>query len=131
MRTLSRHFAPFITALLIVAGGLGASAAQASETGAGQCVPTATVQKSAGKITAKGSAQCLIEKGNPVTVTVVLYVQGWNEGSSAHSCKADAWGTCYGSPVSGYYTSNDYCARTIVTYKTSGVWKQSATTTGC
>lgn len=129
MRKFSMYFASLLAVLLIAAGGLGAAPAQANSMGVGECVPTATVLKHAGKITASGSADCLIEHGNPVTVTVVLYVQGWNEGSSAKSCKANAFVTCYGIPVSGYYTSNSYCARTIVTYKTSGHWAQDATQT--
>ncbi|WP_140425674.1 hypothetical protein [Cryobacterium sp. N19] len=129
MRKLTKLAFSAVAGILLAmgVGGLGATPALAFEA---KCTPSASISQTGGYATASGKAMCQIEQGNIVGVTVVLYVQGWNEGSSYTECAADFLSDCVGIDV-GYPTAtSDICARTIVTYETTGQRHTRSTSTG-
>ncbi len=111
--------------VVLAAGGLGATAAQAAA-----CTPSASASSSGGVITAHGAATCAIEEGNRYHVTVVLYIDGENVGSSYTECVGSALSTCSGTPVSWNSSDDRYCARTLVGARTMGADEYTSTSTG-
>lgn len=127
-----RKIAALTTAVLtgvgISLGGIGAGTAQASY---GSCTPTATVSYSDGIAKASGSVDCSFIPDSPVGITVILYIDRANEGSSYRTCQADLLViTCRGTSVSKRAASNNVCARTLVSWKDPEGWHNRATQTG-
>lgn len=129
MRKLTTWSLSVVAGILLMmgVGGLGSMPAFAIQ---GSCTPSASTSQTGNYATASGKAMCQIEQGNIVGVTVILYVHGWNEGSSYTECAADFMADCVGADV-GYVTAtSDICARTIVTYETLGERQTRSTSTG-
>lgn len=125
MRKSISWSAAAVTGVLLAVGGVGATAAQAAPCNAG-----AGISSSAGVITASGKADCMIEYGNPLNVTVVLYVDGENVGSSYKACTYEITSACTGTPVRLSSSSSNYCSRVLVSYKTMDEWEYTSTSTG-
>ena len=105
--------APASAAPLAGASQPSAVAAASSYIG---CTPTAVVDNGTTKV-ASGSADCIVPLDTVVGVTVVLYVDGWNVGSTYTECTQFGLDqVCAGQPVSSA-ASGEGCARTMVTYR--------------
>jgi hypothetical protein len=80
------------------------------------CNPMASIDDGVTKV-ASGRASCLLPPDTTVGVTVVLYVDGVNLGSTYRECPqpAGADGVCEGYPVARA-VSGQACARVSATY---------------
>ena len=111
---------------------LAPTSAGAAVAGAGKC--NAVSGLSVGTRTvATGSAECMLQSGMRISVTVVLRSGGLEVDSSYRSCVADvAPQTCRGTSVSraGTFTSGA-CATTLVHWETEkNVWSNTKSSTG-
>ncbi|MFJ6654420.1 hypothetical protein ACIQLJ_16640 [Microbacterium sp. NPDC091313] len=116
--------------MALVIGGAAATPAAAEEIDASSsppgisqsafpgidCNPMASVVEGSAK-TASGRAECVVPNGTTVGVTVVLYVDGANLGSTYRECTftAPIDQVCDGYPVTSV-VSGQACSRVGVTY---------------
>jgi hypothetical protein len=112
-----------------VALALGGTLAVAAPSAAAElkCTPNSTAGQVGGLATASGSAACTFYPSE-VAVTVILYVDGWNEGSSYRTCASVT--ECVGTPVSLPTSSPNVCGRTVISWDTPNGRETRATSTG-
>lgn len=97
------------------------------------CIPEASLSRSGGTATASGKANCTFAPTEPVSVNVILYVEGYNEGGTLRSCTiGTTGGDCVGQSYSlAVQSSSAVCARTMVGYQhPSDGWTQVSSYAG-
>ena len=119
---------------LVTASTVGLSATSAHAAGY-SCNPAPDLKLTSSSVTAGGSAQCDLPVGQEVGVTTILYIDGFNAGSTYRRCTADpANFECQGTPVTkGRGGTN--CSRVLVDYYDVGqettVFRGANTGDGC
>lgn len=96
------------------------------------CFASAGLSQGSSTVTASGYGRCRFMPPITVGVTVVMYHNGWNIGSTYNSCYMATDGDCYGHSISTPNAGGSYCSKVTVDYvePNTGSFKQSSSSNG-
>lgn len=96
------------------------------------CFASASLNQGSSTVIASGYGRCTLMPPITLGVTVIMYHNGWNIGSTYKSCYMATDEDCHGYPISTPNSGGNYCSRVMIDYvePNTGDFKQSSISNG-